>query len=335
MQLHLNTYGAYLHVKDQLFEVKMTVDGKTEKHHVAAHKVKSIWMAKSTALSTDAVHLAIKNNIDIVFLEYDGFPIGRVWHTKLGSTTLIRKKQLEASLDQRSLTYTQDWLGRKLLNQANLLRSLKKHRPQHQSYIDQQAERVDFFKQKIETAEGNHIKEVADQIRAWEGNAGKVYLETLSGVLPRHYQFKGRSFRPAVDPFNAFLNYAYGMLYSKVEKTLILAGLDPFVGFLHRDDYNYKSLVYDFIEPYRVFAEKVVFSLFSGKKVRQDHYDEITGGVKMNKAGKVLLVEAFNYYFEEERVRYLGKNRLRINIIQTDAHRLANELIGKNSSPDD
>jgi len=329
MQLHLNTYGAYLHVKDQLFEVKMTNEGKPEKHHVAAHKVKSIWMAKGTALSTDAVHLAIKNNIDIVFLEYDGFPIGRVWHTKLGSTTLIRKKQLEASLDRRSLTYTSAWLGRKLFNQSNLLLSLKKHRPQHSEYLTRQAERVEVFKLKIAEAEGEHIKDAADKIRAWEGNSGRVYFETLSYVLPKHHQFSGRSFRPAGDPFNAFLNYAYGMLYSKVEKSLILAGLDPFVGFLHRDDYNYKSLVYDFIEPYRVFAEKVVFNLFSGRKVRQDHYDEITGGVRLNKSGKVLLIEAFNKYFEEDRVRYLGKNRLRVNIIQTDAHRFAGELIGR------
>ncbi len=327
MQLHLNTYGAYLHVKDQLFEVKLTVGGKPEKRHVAAHKVKSIWMAKGTALSTDAVHLAIKNNIDIVFLEYNGFPLGRVWHTKLGSTTLIRKKQLEASLDQRSLSYTIQWLCRKLFNQSNLLLSLKKHRSQHLDYITQQAKRVDFFKQKIVEVKANHVKEVAEQIRAWEGNAGRAYFETLSYVLPKHYQFAGRSYRPAVDPFNAFLNYAYGMLYSKVEKSLILAGLDPFVGFLHRDDYNYKSLVYDFIEPYRVFAEKVVFSIFSAKKVRQDHCDQITGGLRLNKKGKVLLVEVFNKYFEEDRVWYLGKNRLRINIIQADAHQFANELI--------
>ena len=232
----------------------------------------------------------------------------------------------------RDSTYTQNWLCRKLFNQINLLNSLKKHRPQHEKFIDDQCEKISVFQEKIATAEAKHIKAVADQIRAWEGNAGKAYFETLSGVLPRHYQFSGRSFRPAADPFNAFLNYAYGMLYSKVEKSLILAGLDPFVGFLHRDDYNYKSLVYDFIEPYRVFAEKVVFTLFSGKKVRQDHYDEITGGVKLNKEGKVLLVEAFNRYFEEERVRYLGKNQLRTNIIQTDAHRLANELIGKSEA---
>jgi CRISPR-associated endonuclease Cas1 len=72
--------------------------------------------------------------------------------------------------------------------------------------------------------------------------------------------FKGRSSRPAEDPFNAFLNYAYGVLYSRVEKALIIAGVDPFVGFMHRDDYNMKSMVFDFIEPYRIYAEETVFN---------------------------------------------------------------------------
>jgi CRISPR-associated protein Cas1 len=110
MQLHINTYGTYLHVKDQLFEIKIKESGEIKKHHVAAVKVKSIWLSKGTALSTDAVYLAIKNNIDIVFLEYDDFPIGRVWHSKLGSTSLIRKKQLEASLGPLAVSYTKQWL---------------------------------------------------------------------------------------------------------------------------------------------------------------------------------------------------------------------------------
>ncbi|MFO7558792.1 MAG: CRISPR-associated endonuclease Cas1 [Desulfobacterales bacterium] len=58
--------------------------------------------------------------------------------------------------------------------------------------------------------------------------------------MPEKYQFSGRSRRPAKDPFNAVLNYCYGMLYSRVEKACILSGLDPFVGFLHTDNYNKK-----------------------------------------------------------------------------------------------
>jgi CRISPR-associated protein Cas1 len=329
MQLHLNTYGAYLHVKDQLFEIKIKEDKEVKKHHVAAIKVKSIWLSKGTALSTDAVHLAIKNNIDIVFLEYDGFPLGRVWHSKLGSTTLIRKKQLEASLSPLAVKYTQQWLTRKVGNQAQFIRQLKKHREQHHEYLDDKIDRIEQMCSKIEHATANDIKLVAEQYRGWEGTAGRLFFETLSFVLPKQYQFSGRSFRPAKDPYNAFLNYAYGLLYSRIEKVLILAGLDPFVGFLHRDDYNYKSMVYDFIEPYRVFADKVVFSLFTAKKVRQDFTEHLQSGIRIHKEGKVLLIEAFNKYFEEEKVRYKGRNQTRINIIQADAHVFANELIQK------
>jgi CRISPR/Cas system-associated endonuclease Cas1 len=43
----------------------------------------------SAYLSTDAIKLAMDNNIDVIFLDEFGDPFGRVWHSKLGSTTLI------------------------------------------------------------------------------------------------------------------------------------------------------------------------------------------------------------------------------------------------------
>ena len=50
------------------------------------------------------------------------------------------------------------------------------------------------------------------------------------------------------------------MLYSLVERACIVAGLDPFVGFLHTDNYNKKSLVFDLIEPFRVLGERATES---------------------------------------------------------------------------
>jgi CRISPR-associated protein Cas1 len=132
--------------------------------------------------------------------------------------------------------------------------------------------------------------------------------------------------------FNAFLNYAYGVLYARVEKALMLAGLDPYAGFMHRDDYNHKSLVYDCIEPYRAWADKVVFSLFSGKKVNQTHADAITGGFSLNAEGKKLLMEAYNEYLENDVIRYRGRNRTRATILLLDAHRVAQELLAENST---
>jgi len=329
MQLHLNTYGAYLHVKEKMFEVQVRADGETKRTQVAAHKVKSIWLSTGTALSSDAVKLAVQNNIDIVFLENNGTPIGRVWHTKLGSTTLIRKKQLEASLGEQALHYTKQWVGAKMDNQIEMVAGLRKHRTQHHSYLDSHLEAMASMRLKVESVSAKHVDDVADSIRGWEGTCGRLYFETLSFVLPQQYQFAGRSFRPAKDVFNAFLNYAYGVMYSRVEKSLILAGVDPYVGFLHRDDYNYKSMVNDFIEPYRGYADKTVFSLFSAKKVRKDHTTEITNGVSLNKEGKALLMEQFNQYLEGERVRYKGRQQTRAATIQFDAHKFANELIEK------
>lgn len=327
MQIHLNTYGTYLHVKDQLFEVRRREAGELVKTQLSAHKVKSFWVNKGIALSADAVQLAMLHNIDIVFLDGMGHPYSRVWHSKLGSTTLIRKEQLRASLGPAALRYTQQWLGGKLDNQIHFVKRLASHRLKHADYLNERLVQLQRIREKLASLNAEHLDDIANTIRGLEGTAGRLYFEVLSFVLAPPYQFKGRSSRPAADSFNAFLNYAYGILYSRVEKALILAGLDPFLGFLHRDGYNYKSLVYDFIEPFRIYAEEPVFRLFSGKKVRQNHVDQLANGCSLNKEGKVLLIERFNRHFEEERIRYKGRNQSRSNIIQFEAHQVANELI--------
>ena len=332
MQLHLNTYGAYLHVKETMFEIRLKQDGEIKKTQVAAHKVKSVWLSVGTALSSDAVKLAIRNNIDIVFLDTDGTPLGRVWHSKLGSTTLIRKRQLEVSLEAEALNHVKQWVGIKMQNQIEFIASLKKHRSQLQEYLDDKLQAMQKLQQQVRDLSAIDINSVAESIRGWEGTCGRLYFETISYVLPEQYRFDGRSSRPAKDAFNAFLNYAYGVLYSRVEKALILAGLDPYVGFLHRDDYNYKSMVHDFIEPYRIYADKPVFHLFSTKKVRQDHVEALTNGMALNKEGKVLLMETFNQHLEEEKIRYRSRLQSRANSIQFDAHQFANALIGKSEA---
>ncbi len=328
MQLHINTYGTYIHVKDELFEIRRKNDkGEVEKKQYSANKVTHILLTTGTSLSTDAVKLAMKFNVDIVFAEQDGSPIGRVWHSKLGSTTKIRKSQLEASLNATGVKWTKEWLMAKLDNQLNFIKDLKKHRPQHADFLNDKISRIEALSVSINTLEAQKVTEIADTLRGLEGTAGRLYFETLSYVLPPEYQFKGRSMRPAQDAFNAFLNYAYGILYSKIEKTLIVAGVDPYVGFLHRDDYNQLSMVYDFIEPYRTYADEVVFRLFSGKKVNKSHSDALANGLSLNAEGKALLVTAFNKYMDDDPIRYRNRNLVRNHAIQLDAHNFANTLI--------
>ncbi|WP_310590786.1 CRISPR-associated endonuclease Cas1 [Arsenicibacter rosenii] len=255
MQLHINTYGTYVHVCDQMFEVRRRLDsGEVEKKPFSAQKVTHIIMTTGTSLSADAIKLAMIHNVDIVFVEQSGDPIGRVWHAKLGSTTRIRKRQLQASLSVVGVSWVKTWLLTKMDNQLQFIKDLKKHRPQHADFLADKLTRIEALCVSVNTLEAPQVAAIAETLRGLEGTAGRLYFETLSYVLPKEYQFSGRSTRPARDAFNAFLNYAYGILYGKVEKALMVAGVDPYLGFLHRDDYNQLSMVFDFIEPYRIYA---------------------------------------------------------------------------------
>ncbi|WP_299464150.1 CRISPR-associated endonuclease Cas1 [uncultured Microscilla sp.] len=328
--LFINSKGAYLQVTNQMFCIR-TKDAKTKKYQahppIAPHTVHRIFLHRGTAVSVDAMHLALINNIDIVLMQHDDHPIGRVWHTKLGSTTKIRKRQLEASLNAVGTAWVKQWLSAKLGNQVAMIEQLKKHRESKRAYLHEKVDKIKAMQMSIEALEADHTEAIADTLRGLEGTAGRLYFETLSYVLAKAYQFVGRSKRPAHDAFNAFLNYGYGVLYSMVEHALVIAGIDPFVGFMHRDGYNQRSMVYDFIEPYRGYVEQVVMKLFTAKKVNQSHTDAIKGGVRLNETGKPLLTEALGQYLRGDKVKHGRKQQTRENIIKLEAVTFAQSLL--------
>ena len=344
--LYINSYGASLKVKNQMFAIStlktaLNAEGipKPLKPYqyvthapIAAYKVHRIFLHTGTMVTVDAMQLALVNNIDIVLIDKYDDPLGRVWHTKLGSTTKIRKKQLEASIGPLSTYWIKKWLSQKLGNQIAMIEWLKKHRANKTDYLQEKIRQIKALKISLEALEGENALAIAETIRGLEGTAGRLYFETLSFVVAKEYQFKGRSKRPAQDAFNAFLNYGYGVLYSTVERALTIAGIDPFVGFMHRDGYNQLSMVYDFIEPYRIYVEQVVFKLFSAKKVNQSHTDTITGGVKLNELGKSLLTEPLGIYLRSDKVKHgvgnqAKKHQTRANIIQNEAIDFAQSLL--------
>ncbi|MBM4146276.1 MAG: CRISPR-associated endonuclease Cas1 [Nitrospira sp.] len=321
MQLVINTYGSYLRKNGDCFLVK----NEDKVFEISVRKVDTIMITTSAYLSTDALKMAIENNIDVIFLDEFGDPYGRVWHSKLGSTVLIRRKQLEISSLNKGLELAKEWIIRKTENQIDFLERLRRPREDKAEKLEESVKGLMEIKQRIASLTGT-IEERRGTIMALEGAAGKIYFDALSYIMPDRFQFDGRSRNPAKDEFNALLNYGYGVLYSLVEKACIIAGLDPYIGFLHTDNYNKKSLVFDLIEMYRVFAEEPVVYLFSGRKVKVEYFDEVKGGFTLNKDGKAVLIEALNRNLDDS-MRYKGRNIQKRNIIQFECHRIANELI--------
>lgn len=324
MQLVINSFGSYLYVKESCFALK--VEDKRTK--ISPKKVSSILIATKASLSVDAINLALKNNIEIQFLDEYGQPGGKIWHSKLGSTTAIRRRQLEITETKKGTEIVKDFMLTKLENMVSHLKDLCQRRdPKKMENVKEYIDNIKKFTKKIDLTAGT-IDDVRNLLMSYEGNAGRNYFKALSYLVPERYSFSGRSFRPAKDEFNCLINYGYGVLYSKVEKACLIAGLDPYIGILHTDNYNKTSFVFDVIEQYRHLIDRLVMKLLGQKKVNKSYFDEIPGGITLNEEGRKFFIKNINNYFDEM-VSHNNRSMKRDNIIQADMHRLANSLIEK------
>lgn len=321
MQLVINTYGSYLRKSGNCFLIKK--DNKS--FEVAVNKVNSVLITTAAYITTDAIKLAVDNNIDIVFLDAHGDPYGRVWHPKLGSTTLIRRRQLEIYDGSEGLNLAKNWGLKKLDNQIALLKRLKKARKEKKDELERYIEEIEHSREQMKRLRGT-IDARRQEMLGLEGRASRAYFGALSSIMPERYRFAGRSRNPARDEFNALLNYGYGVLYSLVEKGCIIAGLDPYVGFLHTDSYNKKSLVFDIIEMFRFYIDETVVYLFTRRMIRDELFEPLEQGMGLSKDGKAVLIEAVNNTMEKP-VLYRGRNVKTRNTIQMECHRIANGLI--------
>lgn len=321
MQLVINSYGAYLHRAGERFAVK----SEEKVAEVAADKVETILITTSATLSTDAVALALEKNVDIVFLDKVGDPLGRVWHSKLGSTTQIRRWQLKAEETPEGFALALGFMVQKAEQQIEFVKDLKKNRPERANEF---AEVIDEMKELLSMLQASHGTghDLRERVMGIEGMISRKYFGILSSSLPKKWQFAGRSRDPAKDGFNAMLNYGYGVLYSHIERGCIIAGLDPYIGILHTDNYNKKSFVFDFIEMFRVYIDRVVMNIIIKRQVKESYFDNVPGGVFLNKKGKVVLLTALNEMFEQK-VK-VGRRTVTLrSAIPLECHHVANQLL--------
>lgn len=334
-QLILNQRGSSLTVKNGRYRVRTP----ERDYYLPVHEVRSICLHPSTRLSHEAALMAIEQQTDLLFVDRKGFPVGRLWSHKFGSIATIRKHQLAFAGSKAGAEWVRSLLLRKLDNQRAVIDGLSVLTQDHGSNEpaqDASREAALFtltrYADKLREVPTDDLQECFATFRGLEGSAGRVYFAQLNQVLPSQYRFERRSHRGATDAFNCLLNYAYGMLYGQCESALITVGIDPFVGVMHRDEYNRPVLVYDFIEPYRAWADYVVCHLLMQEVVFDEFFDHENEGLFLNTAGKRILIQAMNDYLSEV-VALAGLSRSRGQHLMLDAQRLATQL--KKSMPID
>lgn len=330
MQIYLQTFGARLRVKDGLFEV-IVPDLSGSNHHVteqfAGHQVKSVLLQPGSSVSADALLLALEHGADIIVLDAFGNPRGRLLSNRPNSTLAIWKKQLAISLTPDALRIAKGWVEDKIRERLLFLQKLKRYRDAGKQALIAKAETetADLLARLSALPIRQPAKD-AEQIRGIEGHAGQIYYNTLNALLPEELRFSGRSQQPAQDLFNAFLNYGYGILYNLVEKALVLAGLHPHIGWMHYDGYQRKSLVFDYIEPWRIWVEKTVFALFAAKKISGQHVRPAPKGktgLWLNDTGCRILADAFLHRLRHQKTEYEGRLFSLEQFLSDEARRLA------------
>lgn len=322
MELIINSFGTSLNRDNEGFVIT-TSEGR---QRVPAEGITSIQISKGAQITSDAVMLAVEREIEVVFMDRSGNVIGRIWSPKYGSVSTIRKGQLNFSLSHDAIDWIKDVIRRKIENQQALILAMTAHDEPTANRVQTAIRRLEDYRTKIAAIDGEVISDISSTLRGWEGLASKTYFEALNLFLPEHYRFEKRSQHPALDVPNAFLNYGYGVLYGKVEGALIKAGIDPYIGVLHRDDYNRPVLVYDVIELYRVWVDYVVYTLLLQNAITDEYYSvQSDGSYWLEPLGRRVLIQSLNDYLEET-VEVKGNVRSRQHQIFLYAQNLAQQF---------
>ncbi|MEM2875062.1 MAG: CRISPR-associated endonuclease Cas1 [Candidatus Hadarchaeales archaeon] len=313
----MDDWKTFVGKKENRFEL---LQGE-KRQEFCSDDLSQIIIVAASSISIGAIRLALEKGIDIVFISRFGYPVGRIYPCKLGGTTLTRKKQLEAYFSWKGLELAKKFVYGKIKNQVAVLKNLQKTRSNvdFTKYIEKMEER----ELQIDMIDGS-LDEVREKLLGVEGNAASEYFQALAEILP----FEKRD-RTSADPFNIMLNYAYGIIYSEVERACVLAGLDPYFGYLHTDRYGKPSMVLDLIEEFRApLSDKPVITLFARKQVRDKDFDKSGESVLLSETGRRKVIEAVI-----EKLHDTAKNRgteKRIcNIIVEQARAIARFILSE------
>ncbi|MBI4632962.1 MAG: type I-C CRISPR-associated endonuclease Cas1 [Deltaproteobacteria bacterium] len=303
MKKHLNTLfvttqGAYLAKEGETIVVKVERDVRLR---LPVHTIGGIVCFGNVSCSPFLMGFCAENGVGISFLSEHGRFLARVQGPVSGNVLLRREQYRRADDQKTSADIARSVLTGKIANSRTVLqRALRDHADKMAA--DQVGLAVKRLNNYLETLNED---QPLDALRGCEGDAAHIYFGVFDHLIVAQkdaFSFQERNRRPPLDSVNALLSFIYTLLVHDIRSALETVGLDPAVGFLHRDRPGRPSLALDLMEEFRPFlADRLALSLINLRQVQEKGFDKTeSGAVLMTDDTRKTLLIAYQERKQEE-----------------------------------
>ncbi len=296
--LFVTTQGAYVAKESETVLVRVEDEVKLR---IPIHQLSGIVCFGQVSVSPFLMGFCAERGVHVTFLTENGRFLARVQGPVSGNV-LLRREQYRRADDLAAVTQiSRIIVAAKIANARGVLQRGLRERSENGDSPALKSS-VRFLAALQDTLRGCAD---ADAVRGVEGSAARSYFEAFDDLIlqqKEQFFFRERSRRPPLDNMNALLSFIYTLALHDVEAALETVGLDPAVGFLHRDRPGRPGLALDLLEEFRApFADRLALSLVNLRQVGPDGFrKEETGGVTMDDETRKALIVAYQKRKQEE-----------------------------------
>jgi CRISPR-associated protein Cas1 len=278
--LYVTTQGAYLSKEGETVAVRIENETRLQ---LPMHTLDGIVCFGRVSCSPYLMGACADRDVAISFLTENGRFLARVQGPVAGNVLLRREQYRRADEPGACSAVTCALLAGKLANSRTvLLRALRDHRDRIASdTVEKAARHLAALLRELDAQTALNV------LRGIEGDAARTYFGVFNHLITGKkdaFRFAGRNRRPPLDRVNCLLSFIYTLLLHDVRSALECVGLDPAVGFLHRDRPGRPGLALDLMEEFRsCIADRLVLSLINlGRVTAKGFKAQETGAVLMS-----------------------------------------------------
>jgi CRISPR-associated protein Cas1 len=271
-----------------------------ERFRIPIHNLEGIVSFGYPGASPALLGHCAQKGVAVTFLTEHGSFLAKVVGPVSGNVLLRRRQYRLADEEKESSRLATAFVAGKISNCRTVLqRALRDHKELEKEPLLTTINRLGGLILDLEHCE------TLEEVRGIEGEAAKIYFSVFNYLVlteKEHFHLRGRTRRPPRDNMNALLSFLYTLLRHDVVAALETVGLDPAVGFLHRDRPGRPSLALDLMEELRPYmADRLALTLVNRKQVEPSGFrQKETGGIYMHSETRKTVIAAWQKRKQEQ-----------------------------------